>query len=71
MHVVGDIAEVDIDRETLPYRLRRIARSGPQRSGKRRARNSLPAPAQIVRLLRIKQRRFLFDLGSTRVDGKG
>jgi hypothetical protein len=70
MHVGAGIAEVDIGRETLTYRLRRIA-IRPPALRKRRARNSLPAPAQIVRSLRIKQRGFIFDLAATRVDGKG
>jgi hypothetical protein len=61
MHVGAGIAEVDIGRETLTYRLRRIAIS-PRRSGKRWTSISLPAAARNCPTVRIKQRRFLFDL---------
>ena len=62
MHVVGDIAEVDNDRETLPNCLKRIA-IGPA-ALKEAFAPEIPCrrPPEIVRQLRIKQRRFVFDL---------
>jgi hypothetical protein len=71
MHVVGDIAEVDNDRETLRYCLRRIAIGPPALREASRQKFLAGARPKLSDCCVSSSAGSYSTLRATRVDGKG